>query len=205
MKWFRFAGLVFAMAVSIGVAAGDATTPAYDFKSPAARSAAEVYSGALTRASKDYKDKSDIARKAAFIAQLNTAQQAATKAGNLDEAVKIRDVIAKLNAEIQETAATHGSGPALERQKLTAALVNTVWQSGEAKIRFNEDGTGVYVGADKPPWEWVAMDGRNVYLRFAVGWSVRLEFDESAKSFVYQELGAGKKIEAQSGKRSVGQ
>jgi hypothetical protein len=199
MKWLCAGVVILAVGVSIGAVTGDAG-PSYDFKSPTARSAAEVYSGTVARATREFKDKSDSARKT-FIGQLTTAQQAATKAGNLDEAVKIRDVITKLNAETQEAATSHGSGPAAERQRLTASLVNSVWQTGDTKIRFNDDGTGIYVGSDKPPWEWVAMDGRSIYIRYSNGWTNRLEFDEAGKVFAFQEFGSPKKMDAQGGKR----
>jgi hypothetical protein len=79
-------------------------------------------------------------------------------------------------------------------------LAGTVWQSGEAKIKFNDDGTGNFVG-DQKPWEWVAMNGKEVYVRYGSGWTLRYEFDESMKTFTFQEFGSGKRMDAQSGKR----
>jgi excinuclease UvrABC helicase subunit UvrB len=74
-----------------------------DFKSLPAKNAADIYSAALQRLTKEFKDKSDIARKACVV-QLTSAQQAATKAGNLDEAIRIRDAITNLNAQVAESA-----------------------------------------------------------------------------------------------------
>ena len=60
-----------------------------------------LYSSTLVKLSRDYKEKPDTARRVC-ITQLTSAQQAATKAANRDEAVRIRDTIAKLNAELPE-------------------------------------------------------------------------------------------------------
>ncbi|HET6250297.1 MAG TPA: hypothetical protein VFE47_21590 [Tepidisphaeraceae bacterium] len=199
MKAFRLGGLLVLLIVAAAFAADSPTLG--DFKSLSARSAADTYAGAVQRLTREFKEKNDAARKTC-IQQLGVAQQAATKAGNLDEAIKIRDAITRLNTEIADNAqAGHGAtGLIAERQKLSQALAGTVWQSGDTKLKFNEDGTGNLSASDKT-WEWVAINGREAYVRYASGWTNRLEFDDSVKTFSFLELGNGKKVEASGGKR----
>ena len=192
------------MVVGIAVA-GDEPGPV-EFKSPAARLATETYNGEIQKLTRDYQQKADVARKAC-IAQLTSAQQSATKAGNLDEAVRIRDAITRLNSDAPEPAGhtspkgVTAAGLLGDRQKLSQALAGSVWESGDTKFRFNDDGTGIYLTGGKPPWTWIAMSGKEAYVRYGSGWTNRLEFDEAAKSFTFIECGIGKTIAAQSGKR----
>jgi hypothetical protein len=202
MKVYRIGGLILLGALVAAAIAADTSAPGLgDFKTLPARSAAETYTGTLTRLTRDYKEKGDVARKTC-IAQLGVAQQAATKAGNLDEALRIRDAITKLNAETAENTKSNGpTGLILERQRLTAALAGTLWQSGDAKLKFADDGTGTYANADKPAWEWVAMNGKEIYIRFGSGFTDRLEFDDAVKTFTFLEIGGGKLMADKAGKR----
>ena len=204
MKSFRSGGMWMLLILAAGAIAADSPSAGIgDFKTLPAKSAAETYGGTLQRLTRDFKEKSDVARKTC-VAQLTVAQQAATKAGNLDEAVRIRDAITTLNAQADTGAPTHGpNGLIVERQKLAQALAGTIWQSGDTKLKFNEDGTGNFAQGDKP-WQWVAINGREVYVRYGSGWTNRLEFDDSMKTFTFLELGGERRLKPQGGKRIGG-
>jgi len=73
-------------------------TPKSAIKSPQAVNAIATYEAAEKKAKADYEKAVSTAR-AAAIKQLEAAMAVATKAGNLDEAVAIRDKITELKAE----------------------------------------------------------------------------------------------------------
>jgi hypothetical protein len=86
-----------------------------------------------------------------------------------------------------------------ERAKLSRALAGTVWVSGGRPYRFNADGTG---SDDKETWLWVAIDGKEIYIRAKGGWTDRLTFDDQLKTFSFQEYGNGTTRGELAGKRS---
>jgi multidrug efflux pump subunit AcrA (membrane-fusion protein) len=87
-SWLVSIGWLFALAVSLP-AWGDDELPK-NLKSPDAKKAVLDYDKALTQAREAYEKETDAARKK-LLSDLEAAQQKATKANELDDAVRIRD------------------------------------------------------------------------------------------------------------------
>jgi hypothetical protein len=172
------------------VAGGDAA----EFKTRQARDAMATYAGAAERLGREYQEKLSVARKTC-LAGLTTAKEVATRAGNLDEAIRIRDTIAKLQAEAPAApAADGGRGPLVTaRENLTRQLAGTVWEPGVGKgFRLNADGT--VTGGDRAgPASWAALDGSVVAVRWPDGWVHTYAFDEKLKTCTPTEFGFGTK------------
>jgi hypothetical protein len=169
------------------------------FASPGARNAAESYGSALLRLQREFEEKAAVVRKA-YVTQLTAAKDAATRSGNLDEAVRIRDAIEKLAAQAQKGSVDQHGALSADRLKLARQLGGTVWQTGAQSFKFNDDGTGIASGRNET-FQWVPINGRQVYMEFSAGWTNRLDFDEQVGTFTFQELANGTKKDEQAGKR----
>lgn len=130
---------------------------------PGLKDAQDRYAAALAKAKKEH----DAAVKDAaefYVASLKDIQAERTKAGDLDGAVRVRDLIAEAGAEGGEGAEPVGKEKAA-RAKLSAALVGKVFSAdpgvqgwGES-FAFRADGF-VYSPAGstaKPQWRWEAI------------------------------------------------
>src|ERR1035437_5056225 len=138
MIWFSTASVL---------AEGSATTQPR-FKSDAANEAVAAEITAEAKAKADY-DKAVAAIKTELIAKLEAVKDKATKAGDLDEAVKLRDKIAALKAEATTKPAT---------TFITAAELTGTWKlSRGGSFTFNKDGsltvTGTPVGNYQHTWK----------------------------------------------------
>jgi hypothetical protein len=166
------------------------------FKNLEARRAATDYAAAVKKAREDY------------AARLRRAQEAATRAGDLDEALKIREEIAALKGDGKTVAAAGPPGggkakpgPQAARDKLAARLVVGSWTYGEGSaggarpIKFNEDGTAQLEG--RQGVHWIAVNEREALLRYPEGGAYdKLIFNESCTSYdaYYQADGFKKRL-----------
>jgi hypothetical protein len=93
--------LMIVVALYTSIAVGDATTApaAVKFKSADANNAVGVEVTAEAKAKAEY-DKALIAAKTKLIAELEIVKEKTTRAGDLDEALRLRDKIAELKEEI---------------------------------------------------------------------------------------------------------
>ena len=91
---------LFAATLAAASTAGDgAAAAAWDFKSTKAQTAKKRYDEAASRAEQEYARKMGVARDAAA-KELGEAMRAATKAGDLDEANRIKQALEELTAEL---------------------------------------------------------------------------------------------------------
>src|SRR5687767_14264488 len=94
---FRFV-IATALAVAVGVVAVAADQPGWDFQSRAAQAAKRKFEDAALKADQEFARRMTVAREAA-VKELVDAMRAATRAGDLDEANKIKAAIAELNED----------------------------------------------------------------------------------------------------------
>lgn len=145
------------------------TRPArYGIKSHDALASIKTFEAAESTARLDYFRVVDDAR-GRLIAALNASLDKSTKAGSLDEAVRIRDAIADLKtggapaAETESQPATTAGGRTTDQ--LVKALVGTKWvkeQSGFT-VTFNAD---MSVTSSHHPMKgtWAAINGNTIRL-----------------------------------------
>jgi hypothetical protein len=190
------AGVVFTIGLTAQAVFAAAATadPAGEFKTWAARDAMTTYSAATNKAAREYQDKLAIARKAC-IASLNAAKDDATKAANLDEAVRIRDTVTRLQNEAAAVgaAAAPKAAPLAGRERLAARLAGTAWDTAGKPYRFNADGTMTVGVPNSAPWQWAAIGDHEVVVRRADGWTERYTFDDDLKFYTVVEFGNGTK------------
>jgi hypothetical protein len=194
------AGLVGAAWAADGVGGPGEGGPAgaTEFKSRAARDAATKYGFSVERLNQEHQKKLTAARRA-YVVALTAAKDEATRAANLDEAVRLRDAIADLEKEAPPAdVSARADGPAAAQATLAKKLAGTTWEDNGKQIRFNVDGTMTRQDS-KEPWAWAAVNGTTIVMRRGDAWTVGLTFDESLKSFSLTEYGNGTKKET--GKR----
>src|SRR4051812_35088808 len=117
-------GVVCAISLAARAVGAAAPEAGGEPKSLAARDALATYAGATAKAARDYQDKIVAARRQCIFA-LNGAKDDATKAANLDEALRIRDTVTRLQNEAAAAAAVAAPPKAAApsgREKLTARL-----------------------------------------------------------------------------------
>lgn len=105
----------------------------WEFKTQSAARAKAAYDRAAVRAKADYYAEVAAARRALTKA-LEGALDEATRAKNLDDAVKIRDAIAAL----KNGDAVEGPGEAGDTPRLAKALVGTRWLISDGVFEFRE-------------------------------------------------------------------
>ncbi|HWE95378.1 MAG TPA: hypothetical protein VG269_15530 [Tepidisphaeraceae bacterium] len=151
----------------------------------------KAYTSGIAHLTHEFDEKAAVLRKA-YITSLSLAKEKATKAGDLDEAIRIRDLVASIPATPPvDDAAAHGSNVLAARADLRRRLAGTIWQQNHrAPIRFNADGS-VSTADSKDPWQWEAIDARHVVVRMSNGWMNCFEFDADLKKFSDTEYGRG--------------
>lgn len=199
MTKHRTAGLLLALVAGLaaaGWAADGAAKPgaagaagAAEFKSRLARDAAAKYAATVERLNQEHQEKLTAARKS-YAAALTAARDEATRAANLDEAVRLRDAIADLQKEAPAPA--RQDGPAAAQAALARQLAGTTWDDDGKQTRFNADGTVTRPDA-KEKVTWAAINGNTVVMRHGERWTVALTFDEGFKTFSLTEYGFGTK------------
>jgi hypothetical protein len=171
--------------------------PAAEFKTFAARQAKSDYDTRLREIARDSQSKLAAVQKD-YIAKLEKAKLQATQKGDLEDAVQMKEVIAKLKADIAEPAPV--SRLHAEQTRLAGFISGTLWTTNGVTYKFNADGTGMSSDA-KDEWLWTPINGREIYMKIGETWTNRLIFDDQLSSFVFQEYGYGTMREKQAGKR----
>jgi hypothetical protein len=171
LRWSIAAILITLMVTGPGARAAD---DGGGFKSPAAVVARNAHARKVEVAEREYREKVAAAH-AEYAAALEQAQGVVTKAGNLDEAVRIRDAAARVKAEAvaARPAAVEGAG----RGRLTAAVLGTTWQSPTFTFELAAENRFTASGANGGG-RWFAVDDRRVILVFDNGWVNLLTFDD---------------------------
>ncbi len=165
--------------------------PLPNFKNPEAKKAKSRYDEAVARAKTDYEQKLREAREA-LLADLDKAQKDASNAGDLDEAVKIRDA-RKVIAEGARDVAT--------KADLRNALAGTRWNWGDVPLVLQADGRARHAlwEADKLLIRWEAIDRRTALLVIEKGRDHHtvavLEFSEAIDEFKGFDFGGRQKLE----------
>ena len=184
----------------VGIAAvalaGDAVEQP-EFKSLPARDAASTYQTQIARLNHDYQEKLNSARKV-YVSALSVAKERATRAGDLDEAVHIRDEISRLQQDAADDPHPHAGsvavnpagGLAAARAALTHELGGSIWTQNGVTFKFNEDGS-LTTGDGKPYGRWTVLSPKAAIAQLPGGLTDRFEFDESIHTFNTREFGQG--------------
>lgn len=157
-----------------------------DFKNPAAKTAHAEYHSALTQAERAKTNQVELARRK-YLASLKTAQLDATKKGDLDDAIRIRDEIAAVEAVIA------GASPdTLKPASKTPPTNETKWSYGDNRtVSFNSNGTGelrAQALGKVVPFQWARLPDDSVLL-LADGYVDLLVFDADGKAFTKYSCG----------------
>ena len=121
----------------LGIADAAADQPGWDFQSRAAQAAKRKFEDAAAKAEQEYARRLNVARETA-VKEFNDALRAATRAGDLDEANRVKAAIAELN----EDAPVANQGPL---GRWVVRYSNGVTR--ETEIR--PDGTVAWVDGDR--------------------------------------------------------
>jgi len=160
-------------AVALAQETKPAAPPHYGIKSPDALNAFRAFETAERVARSDYFRATDEGR-TKLVAALTASMDRATKAGNLDEAVRLRDAIADLKAGNAPAKGEANGGGKKEKgrtaEQLTKTLIGTKWEKsapGERPfvVTLHEDMTAT-TSHHNFQGTWVAVNGNTV--RFSV-------------------------------------
>ncbi|QNN24489.1 hypothetical protein HED60_20175 [Planctomycetales bacterium ZRK34] len=121
-----------------------------------------------------------------YMADLNEAMVEATKAGNLEEAIRLRDAM----REIQESKVARPDNEIPSgRETLTKSLIGSTWltNNGTDKVQYQADGTGTENG--KSAFKWAALDDqRVVWYWINSSYVTLLVFDQNATRCTFYGL-----------------
>ncbi|MBI1370325.1 MAG: hypothetical protein GC162_16950 [Planctomycetes bacterium] len=157
------------LAALIGAAALWADEPRWPFTSIKAKSAAVRYEKTVKTADADHNRALDTARKE-FIADLNEAMVDATKAGNLEEAIRIKDAKEQLLGAEKPAGApatAPAAGTAADKTALTSRLVGSKWRQDDPNLTewlLAENNVAVAASGRKGVWQ--AINNCTICVKF---------------------------------------
>lgn len=173
--------------ISLSIAGDDANTSQY--KSRTALGAEAQFRAALSEAEAEFARKQRDAQQK-LKAGLTKAMDEATKAGDLDDALKIRERIREIEAGELDAKKT-GVDRNDDRARLYRRIVNSDW-SGKgvwSAFRFNANGTVVRQGNLVKDHYWAAVDSRRLVTIWPDGAVDMFELDDAGKSFSAYAVG----------------
>jgi hypothetical protein len=160
-----------------------AATQAEDFKTAAARIAKKEYEAKVASIEADA-EKGLAAARREYLARLKGAEREATRAGDLDEALRVR-------AETAEVRRQDTSPALLQRQEwqarnaLATKLAGTTWKPGKAdagsRFTLTRDGSVVEHlenGADRPQGKWAVIGNHMAVILTDSPWINVCQFDD---------------------------
>ena len=158
-----------------------------EFGTIAARNAKAQFGAKIDKAEKEYQAKVSAARKD-FIAELEKAKADATRTSDLEEAIRIRDVLEEQKKQgAAATVIIHGKENDADAA-LRARVVGTVWSlPGSGKIAFLADGS--IARTDHLVGRWAPVDDHTLLVRYTSIGIDAFEFDD--KFTRYSGLGHG--------------
>ncbi|QNN20911.1 hypothetical protein HED60_01045 [Planctomycetales bacterium ZRK34] len=161
--------------------AGDAD--GWEFQTMKAKAAAVKYERAIEKAEAS-RDRAVAEATQQLRADLLEAQTDATRAGNLDEAVRIRSAMRQLAADGEHSTKPNDAG-------LDAIIGKTwIWIKGESdtRVRVRFEKSGVYYmlepSGEKRPGRWKPVDAYHAHAVNPDGATTRFTFDNEAGTFL---------------------
>jgi hypothetical protein len=183
---------VLVVATITGFAAGDESSP----HSVSTRAAHSGYDRRVSEIEANAHEKL-IGAAHDYVKLLKVAQAEAIKSDNIDEALRIRDEIRRVELPLNQP---NGAKRAAEedRRSLFEKLIGTTWDNdGHGGATLNADGT--VTRADGVRGQWSTLDGHTLIAFYADNWADVWAFDKTITSFhaLHDPLGrsySGKQI-----------
>lgn len=204
----RILKILFAFLILFNVSHADEVR----FKSAKSRRAQQKYASDHEKARKELEKKIKAAYedydktlkpvRATYLETLEDEKEDVTKAGDLEEALKLKTEIESIQKAVSEAEAIAAATPETRtpRKLLEQKLVGTVWKIDHPSIfQFFANGkaTSLEKGGD---WHWATVSGNRVVIWYPEqNWINMFEFDEKVEKCQMHTVGGTEKITSKGG------